>query len=180
VARGSSGWAADDDDAKDSGASPSVACGGGGISDVPPPKPGGDDGRSVPPPEIQVRSRQHLSLFNLLDGEDMEVVYAAMSRMLRAPESSSSSSSGDSFVRSELTRSVAEESSCGNDASNGDGGGSDDPEGKGGADNASGRSSGDHWTGRVKRTRRKDHVVSAGDGIRVFRSPTFWLLVLFR
>jgi hypothetical protein len=74
-----------------------------------------------------------------------------------------------------LTRSAAEESSCGNDASNGEGG--SDPEGKGGADSASGHPSGDHWTGRVKRTRRKDHVVSAGDGETCVFGLTFWLLV---
>ncbi|KAL3816061.1 hypothetical protein ACHAXA_010366 [Cyclostephanos tholiformis] len=131
-----------------------------------------DDGRVGPPPEVQVRSRQHLSLFNLLGGEDMETVYAAMSRMLRAPEvplsappssadcgggASSSSSSGDSFVRSDLTRSTAEESSSGNDASNGEG---RLDHGKGGADaNASGAHSGDHWTGRVRHTRRKNQVL---------------------
>ncbi|KAL7550879.1 hypothetical protein ACHAWF_017255, partial [Thalassiosira exigua] len=38
-----------------------------------------------PPMEIRVRKPHHLSLFNLLGGEDMETVYAAMSRMLRAP-----------------------------------------------------------------------------------------------
>ena len=134
-----------------------------------------DDGRVGPPPVIQVRGRQHLSLFNLLGGEDMETVYAAMSRMLRAPEvplsvpsssadcgggTSSSSSSGDSFVRSDLTRSAAEESSSGNDLSNGEG--RLDYDKRDANKNASGGLSGDHWTGRVKHTRRKNHVVSSG------------------
>lgn len=105
-------------------------------------KSGGD----LPPHEIITR-KQHLSLFNLLSGEDMETVYSAMSQMLRVPEhpvasiSSSSreslyitndtakqgtsdpndeSSSSDSFIKSNKTRSTTTEefSSIGNEISN--------------------------------------------------------------
>ena len=105
-----------------------------------------------PPKEIHMR-KQHLSLFNLLGGKDMEAVYSAMSRMLRAPEHYSSStayesggtsSSSDSFVKSDLTRSGAEESSSGN-------------EGK--REAAISRYTVDHWSGQVVHTRRKNHML---------------------
>jgi len=105
-----------------------------------------------PPKEIHMR-KQHLSLFNLLGGKDMEAVYSAMSRMLRAPEHYSSStayesggtsSSSDSFVKSDLTRSGAEESSSGN-------------EGK--REDAISRYTVDHWSGQVVHTRRKNHML---------------------
>lgn len=125
-----------------------------------PGAPGASNPR--PPAEIHTR-KQHLSLFNLLAREDMETVYAAMSRMLRSPppthlpacsnggansrdkvSSSSSavprSSSSDSFTRS------TEESSNGNDFSGVDG-------------NGILRYTVDHWSGNVKHTRRKDHMV---------------------
>jgi len=125
-----------------------------------PGAPGASNPR--PPAEIHTR-KQHLSLFNLLVREDMETVYAAMSRMLRSPpptrllacsnegadsrgkvSSSSSavprSSSSDSFTRS------TEESSSGNDISGVDG-------------NGILRYTVDHWSGNVKHTRRKDHML---------------------
>lgn len=134
-----------------------------------------------PPSEITMRKPHHLSLFNLLGGEDMECVYAAMSRMLRAHPSdplaslsgqsssaatkstnedsggaSSSSSNGDSCVKSELTRST-ESASSGNDLSN---------EGLGppgvGAEVENSKAGGatvDHWTGSVKHTRRKNEML---------------------
>lgn len=114
----------------------------------PPPTTHSTDG---PPKEIHMR-KQHLSLFNLLGGKDMEAVYSAMSRMLRAPEHYSSStayesggtSSSDSFVKSDLTRSGAEESSSGN-------------EGK--REDAISRYTVDHWSGQVVHTRRKNHML---------------------
>ena len=152
------------------------------------------------PTEIQMRKPHHLSLFNLLGGEDMEAVYTAMSRMLQrevvgtvvsAPKNAmssvcrskgndSSSSSGESFVKSDLTRSTEEYSgtSSGNDVSNTEGeggssgsqggssgGGSPNPEGESGSGNGSGGTGGskrctvDHWTGSVKHNRRKNQMV---------------------
>ena len=134
-----------------------------------------------PPTEIHMRKQHHRSLFNLLGGEDMEAVYSAMSRMLRAPEvptasavstsssrvvsnSSSSkeptddsggtsSSSSDEFVKSDLTSTA--ESSSGNEVSN--------EESKGGSgvtDASISRYTVDHWSGRVKHNRRKNQMVS--------------------
>lgn len=130
-----------------------------------------------PPTEITMRKQHHLSLFNLLGGEDMETVYTAMSRMLRAPELSiasnclsssigkddsggTSSSSSDSFVKSDLTRSTEESGSSGNEVSN-------NSSGVGGAPGGDAEEVGsnfsrytvDHWTGRVKHTRRKNHML---------------------
>ena len=96
-----------------------------------------------PPKEIHMR-KQHLSLFNLLGGKDMEAVYSAMSRMLRAPEHYSSSTAYESGGTSDLTRSGAEESSSGN-------------EGKREADIS--RYTVDHWSGQVVHTRRKNHML---------------------
>jgi PAS domain-containing protein len=151
-----------------------------------------------PPPEIRVRKRQHLSLFNLLGGEDMETVYAAMSRMLRAPEEMShvakssfdplessgtdsggggtSSSTEDSIGKSDFTRSSeADESSSGMEVSNGeDAGGAADENNMN--DVSSKNTAGDHWTGRVKHTRRKDHVVSVNSSLylsKVFQREMF-------
>lgn len=115
---------------------------------------------SRPPPEIHMR-KPHLSLFNLLGREDMEAVYAAMSRMLRssAPEHNSQrggsngngsgkdestmprSSSSDSLTRS------TEESSSGNEIS--------------GEGDKILRYTVDHWSGKVKHTRRKHEMVSS-------------------
>ncbi|KAL7467677.1 hypothetical protein ACHAXS_007919 [Conticribra weissflogii] len=121
------------------------------------------EGNLRPPAEIHTR-KQHLSLFNLLGREDMETVYAAMSRMLRSPAPThrpASSKSGDadsggnvgssssavprSTSSDSLTRST-EESSSGNDFSGVDG-------------NGVLRYSVDHWSGNVKHTRRKDQMV---------------------
>jgi PAS domain-containing protein len=135
-----------------------------------------------PPPEIRVRKHQHLSLFNLLGGEDMETVYAAMSRMLRAPEELShvakssfdpiessgtdsggggaSSSADDSITKSDFTMS---ESSFGMAVSNGEGAGGAADENM--IDISMKNTTGDHWTGRVKHTRRMDHVVSVNSSL---------------
>lgn len=132
-----------------------------------------------PPLEIHMR-KPHLSLFNLLGGEDMEAAYSAMSRMLRAPEvpssasssekplcskegptddsvGTSSSSSSEPFVKSDLTRS-AEELSSGNDVSNGDR--KSGPAEGVTDDSVISRKIVDHWSGQVKHTRRKDQLVS--------------------
>lgn len=151
-----------------------------------------------PPPEIRLRKHQHLSLFNLLGGEDMETVYAAMSRMLRAPEEMShvakssfdplessgtdsggggtSSSTEDSIVKSDFTRrSEADESSSRMEVSNGeDAGGAADENNMN--DVSSTNTAGDHWTGRVKHTRRKDYVVSVNSSLylsKVFQRDLF-------
>ena len=133
-----------------------------------------------PPSEIHMRKQHHLSLFNLLGGEDMEAVYSAMSRMLRAPEvptasaastssrvvsnssrskeptddsGGTSSSSSDEFVKSDLTSTA--ESSSGNEVSN------EESKGESGlTDGSISRYTVDHWSGRVKHTRRKNHMVS--------------------
>ena len=133
-----------------------------------------------PPSEIHMRKQHHLSLFNLLGGEDMEAVYSAMSRMLRAPEvptasaastssrvvsnssrskeptddsGGTSSSSSDEFVKSDLTSTA--ESSSGNEVSN------EESKGESGVtDGSISRYTVDHWSGRVKHTRRKNHMVS--------------------
>ena len=60
-------------------------------------KPPPSNRNGGPPSEIHMRKQHHLSLFNLLGGEDMEAVYAAMSRMLRAPEHHSSSQMSQPF-----------------------------------------------------------------------------------
>ena len=157
------------------------------------------EGDTVRPPlEIRVRKHQHLSLFNLLGGEDMETVYAAMSRMLRAPEEMSrvakssfdplessgtdsggggtSSSTEDSIGKSDFTRSPeADESSSGMEVSNGeDAGGAADENNMN--DVSSKNTAGDHWTGRVKHTRRKDYVVSVNSSLylsKVFQREMF-------
>ncbi|KAL7528000.1 hypothetical protein ACHAXR_002225, partial [Thalassiosira sp. AJA248-18] len=145
-------------------------------------------GKNRPPPEIHIQKHHHLSLFNLLGGEDMERVYSAMSRMLRAPEpqkngpnggcSSSrnnnlcsnmssmgkdyscgtSSSSSDSCVKSDLTRSTEESGSSGNEnVSNNDGSSPGVMSGEGEGEVS--RYTVDHWTGQVKHTRRKSHML---------------------
>lgn len=93
-----------------------------------------------PPPEIRVRKHQHLSLFNLLGGEDMETVYAAMSRMLRAPDEMSHVV----ISKSAFTRSADESNVNAVSSKN---------------------ATGDHWTGRVKHTRRKDQLVSVNSSL---------------
>ena len=143
------------------------------------PKPMSSNTHDHPPREITMRKQHHLSLFNLLGGEDMEAVYAAMSRMLRAPEPSTasascsrnfnlssstgkddsggaSSSSSDSFVKSDLTRSTEESGSSGNEVSNP----SSSSGVMGGVPGGEVPTSEDHWTGPVNHTRRKNRMVS--------------------
>jgi PAS domain-containing protein len=64
----------------------------------------------LPPPEIITR-KQHLSLFNLLSGEDMETVYSVMSQMLRSPEHSVASITSSSRDSSYNTTSEKQTSS---------------------------------------------------------------------
>jgi hypothetical protein len=112
----------------------------------------------------------------------METVYAAMSRMLRAPEELShvakssfdpiessgtdsggggaSSSADDSITKSDFTMS---ESSFGMAVSNGEGAGGAADENM--IDISMKNTTGDHWTGRVKHTRRMDHVVSVNSSL---------------
>ncbi|KAL9180760.1 hypothetical protein ACHAXT_011213 [Thalassiosira profunda] len=126
------------------------------------------------PTEVRVRKPHRLSLFNLLGGEDMEAVYAAMSDMLRAPAPSASSrqaisseegdgggtssSSSDSCVKSDLTRSMEGDSgSSGNEVSGSGSSGAEPIAAGPGADSS--RYTVDHWTGRVKHTRRKNRTL---------------------
>lgn len=123
------------------------------------------DGNNRPPSEIHMR-KQTLSLFNLLGREDMEIVYSAMSRMLRSPSSfppSNSLASGensDGKTDSEGTLSSssmppspssdslmrsAEEECSGNEGST-EGGRIQTP-------------IADHWSGNVKHTRRKPRML---------------------
>lgn len=101
-------------------------------------------------------------------------MYAAMSRMLRAPEvpsvvppsSSSTPESGtdggggtlsaaeDLYVTSDLTSSAVENSSIGNEVSIGEETGAYKN-----VKDALNHTNGDHWTGKVQHTRRKDHVL---------------------
>jgi PAS domain-containing protein len=139
---------------------------------------------SRPPTEVRMRKKPHLSLFNLLGREDMENVYAAMSRMLKAPNSESnyvSSSSRDasnsSSEQASGKDSSAKESSSKeySVSSSGRGDSSSMPRSSssdsllGSTTSSSGnevsgdgisRYTVDHWSGKVKHTRRKEQFVS--------------------
>ncbi|KAL3782783.1 hypothetical protein HJC23_003104 [Cyclotella cryptica] len=134
---------------------------------------------SRPPTEVRMRKKPHLSLFNLLGREDMEAVYAAMSRMLKAPANSEhnevSSSSHDASNSSSERTSGKEISSKEYPASSlGRGESSSIPRSSssdsmlGSTTSSSGNevSGGgvsmytvDHWSGMVKHTRRKEQMV---------------------
>ena len=136
---------------------------------------------SRPPTEVRMHKKSHLSLFNLLGRDDMESVYAAMSRMLRAPNSDSkyvSSSSRDasnsSSGRTSTKESSAKESSS-TVSSSGRGESSSMPRSSssdsmlGSTTSSSGnevsgdgisRYTVDHWSGKVKHMRQKEQFVS--------------------
>ncbi|KAL7503227.1 hypothetical protein ACHAXN_001041 [Cyclotella atomus] len=136
---------------------------------------------SKPPIEVRMRKKPHLSLFNLLGREDMENVYAAMSRMLKASNSESnyvSSSSRDaSNSSSDRTgeESSAKESSKGYSVSSLGRGESSSMPRSSSSDSmleSTTSSSGnevsgdgisrytvDHWSGKVKHTRRKEQFL---------------------
>jgi len=126
---------------------------------------------SRPPTEVHMRKKLHLSLFNLLGREDMENVYAAMSRMLKAPitdnnyvstslrdpsNSSSERASGKvssanpSNISSNMPRSSSCDSMLGSTASS---------SGNEVSRDGISRYQIDHWSGKVKHTRRKDQLL---------------------
>lgn len=135
---------------------------------------------SRPPTEVRLRKRPHLSLFNLLGREDMETVYAAMSRMLKAPansehndvssssrDASNSSSGRTSGKESSSKKSLA--SSLGRRESSSIPRSSSSDSMLGSTTSSSGnevsgdgvsRYTVDHWSGMVKHTRRKEQMVS--------------------
>lgn len=136
---------------------------------------------SRPPAEVRMRKNPHLSLFNLLGREDMENVYAAMSRMLKAPNSDSNyvSSSSRDASNSSSGRTDKESSAKGSSSkeysvsSSGRGESSSMPRSSssdsmlGSTTSSSGndgdgisRYTVDHWSGKVKHTRRKEQFVS--------------------
>ena len=138
---------------------------------------------SRPPAEVHMHKKTHLSLFNLLGREDMENVYAAMSRMLKAPNSesryvssssrdASNSSSGKTSGKESSAKSSSKESSG---SSSGQGESSSMPRSSssdsmlGSTTSSSGnevsgdsisRYTVDHWSGKINHTRRKEQVVS--------------------
>ena len=139
---------------------------------------------SRPPAEVRMHKKHHLSLFNLLGREDMENVYAAMSRMLKAPNSNSdsryvSSSSRDasnsSSEKASGKESSAKSSKESSVSSSGQGESSSVPRSSssdsmlGSTASSSGnevsgdgisRYTVDHWSGKIKHIRRTDQFVS--------------------
>lgn len=142
---------------------------------------------SRPPAEVRMHKKPHLSLFNLLGRDDMENVYAAMSRMLKASNSdnyvssssrdASNSSSGRTDKNSSTKESSSKEYSV---SSSGRGESSSMPRSSssdsllGSTTSSSGndvsgdgisRYTVDHWSGKVKHTRRKEQYVSSNASI---------------